>query len=291
MNVFVSYSHVDEKEFKDELEKHTASLRRNGMISTWHDRKITPGQNWKEKIDGNIKDADVILLLISSDFMHSDYCYDVEMEEAMRRHNNNEAIVVPIILRHVDWSNAPFARLQVLPEGAIPIKSWPDRDQAFTNVVDGLRKIINRRANLMELGRLSYKFNDITLLTHPNVADRVSQKEKIAEDIGNYINDKGIDIVDIAVDGNEGLAVGKIYAIRNKPNTKNKNMLFNLHKDAKQFFTKHKVLEAIENYIRSDTIEKKEYPKVADVCNAYEVNADSDLMKKISRVRRMLRSK
>src|SRR5437660_11111355 len=88
---------------RNELEKHLGPLRRQGQITSWYDQNISVGKEWKREIDANLNTADIILLLISPDFMHSDYCYSIEMKRALERHENREARVIPIILRHVDW--------------------------------------------------------------------------------------------------------------------------------------------------------------------------------------------
>lgn len=142
VEVFYSYSHKDE-EFRDELEKHLVMLKREGFISGWHDRKIEAGIEWRDQINEHLESAGIILLLISSDFLASDYCYDIEMKRAMQRHDNGEARVIPIILRTCDWRSGPFAKLQALPKNATPIKSWVDKDEAFTDVAAGIRLVIS----------------------------------------------------------------------------------------------------------------------------------------------------
>lgn len=124
------------------MEKHLALLKRQGLIKGWHDRQITPSSEWAGEIDAHLDSADIILLLISADFLASDYCYDIEMKRAMERHEERKARVVPIILCECDWQNSPFAKLQVLPTNAKPITAWPDRAQAFTSVSKGLRILV-----------------------------------------------------------------------------------------------------------------------------------------------------
>ena len=141
VELFFSYSHRDEK-LRDELEKYLSQLKRQGLIKGWHDRQITASSEWAGEIDAHLDTADVILLLISADFLASDYCYDVEMTRAMQRHAEGKARVVPIILRECDWQASPFAKLQALPKDAKPITAWPNRAQAFTDVSKGLRKLV-----------------------------------------------------------------------------------------------------------------------------------------------------
>lgn len=141
IEVFYSYSHKDEA-LRDELDKHLTILRRQGVIGGWHDRKITAGREWAGEIDRHLDSAQIILLLISADFLASDYCYDVEMRRAMERHERGEARVISVMLRDVDWHDAPFAKLQVLPTDAKPVANWPNHDQAFKDVAVGIRKVV-----------------------------------------------------------------------------------------------------------------------------------------------------
>ena len=141
IEVFYSYSHVDE-ELRIQLENHLTILRRKEVITDWHDRKIDAGREWEGEIDAHLNTAHIILLLISSDFIASDYCYNVEMMRAMERHNAGEARVIPVILRSVDWQGAPFGTLQALPQDAVPVTRWEDQDEAFTNITEGIRKVV-----------------------------------------------------------------------------------------------------------------------------------------------------
>ncbi len=139
--VFFSYAHEDEK-LRDELAKHLKLLERQGVISAWHDREITAGTEWKDQIDEHLESAKIILLLVSADFLASDYCYEVELKRAMERHETKEARVIPIILREVDWKGALFGKLQALPKNAEAVTNWDNRDQAFADIARGIRKAV-----------------------------------------------------------------------------------------------------------------------------------------------------
>ena len=152
--VFISYAHTDEV-YRKELEKHLSVLKRNGYIDTWTDRQIIPGENWTHHISKELEEAKVILLLISSDFLASKYCYDIEMIRAIERHHNQEAIVVPIILRFCDWSDTPFAIIQGLPANAKPVKYWSDQDEAFLNIVEGIKVLLHSLQN-RQLSEISH---------------------------------------------------------------------------------------------------------------------------------------
>ncbi len=141
LRIFYSYSRRDER-FREQLETHLALLQRQGFIQEWHDRKIGAGQEWKHAIDDHLEQADIILLLVSADFLASPYCYDIEMTRALERHEAGQATVIPIILRPVDWHSAPFAKLQALPTDARPIIEWSSRDRAWLAVAQGIREAI-----------------------------------------------------------------------------------------------------------------------------------------------------
>lgn len=140
VDLFYSYSHKDET-LRDELDTHLALLKKRGVLRTWHDRKISGGDPWAASIDANLEVADIILLLVSADFIRSEYCYDIEMRRALERHEAGEARMLPVIVRDCDIEGAPFARLQALPRDAKPVTSWPNRDEAWTDVAKGIRKV------------------------------------------------------------------------------------------------------------------------------------------------------
>jgi hypothetical protein len=140
LNVFISYSHKDES-FKDDLVKHLSPLKRLGLVEEWNDRKITAGAEWDKVISENLESANIILLLVSIDFITSAYCYDIELERALERHAKGEAIVVPIVVRNCLWQHTPFAKLQALPKDAKAISSWGDRDDAFTTIAESIRQV------------------------------------------------------------------------------------------------------------------------------------------------------
>ena len=114
IEVFLSYSHADEGHVK-ELLKHLDLLRRQGLIEPWYDRRIEAGAKLHTEIDARLNSADVVLLLVSPDFVSSDYCYEREMERALDRHRVGEATVMPVILRPCDWHSAPFGDLMAVP--------------------------------------------------------------------------------------------------------------------------------------------------------------------------------
>ncbi|HEX8502949.1 MAG TPA: tetratricopeptide repeat protein [Pyrinomonadaceae bacterium] len=143
LELFYSYSHKDE-DLRDELETHLSTLRRLNVIAVWHDRRIPPGGDWGGEIDEHLRTADIILLLVSSDFIASDYCYDIELKLAMERCEAGEARVIPVILRPCDWDGTRFGNLQALPKDAKAVTSWENRDEAFTDIAKGIRGAADR---------------------------------------------------------------------------------------------------------------------------------------------------
>jgi hypothetical protein len=139
--ILFSYAHEDEK-MRDDLEKHLSSLKRQERIECWHDRKIVAGAKWGEAISTYLDKANIILLLISKDFIASDYCNTVELKRALERHKKGEVRVIPVILRPCDWGDEPFAELQAVPKDAKPIVDWPNPDTALLDVARGIKRVV-----------------------------------------------------------------------------------------------------------------------------------------------------
>ena len=133
-------AHEDEA-LRDQLEKHLVLLPRQELISTWHDRKILPGESFAQEIDTHLEAASIILLLVSADFLASDYCYEIEMQRALERHKRGEARVVPIILRPCDWQHSPLKDFQCLPRDGKPVTQWPDQKEIAQTTYANLVKL------------------------------------------------------------------------------------------------------------------------------------------------------
>jgi hypothetical protein len=142
--VFYSYSHLD-VQLREKLGTYLAPLRYQKKIEEWHDRKIEPGANWAIEISAKLQSAHLILLLVSADFLNSDYCFGVEVERALTRLKHGEVKVVPILLRPCLWEQSPFSELQIIPREARAIKSslWASEDEAFTNVANEIAKLVD----------------------------------------------------------------------------------------------------------------------------------------------------
>lgn len=150
--LFFSYSHVDEA-LRNQLEVHLSVLKRQGLISTWHDRRITAGTLVGDAIDTNLNASQVILLLVSSDFIASDYCYEREMARAMERHEKGDARVIPVILRPCDWHDLPFGQLLAAPRDGKAITTWPNIDEAFLDVERAIKAAVKELGETYKLAQ------------------------------------------------------------------------------------------------------------------------------------------
>ena len=141
IKVFISYSHKDE-EHREALDEQLAMLKRNKIVDAWHDRKITPGDNWANEISEHLEQSDLILFLLSSSFLASDYCHEIEMKRAIEMHSQGKAQLIPILVRPCDWSSTELSRLQALPKDALAITKWVNQDEAWLNVINGIKSRI-----------------------------------------------------------------------------------------------------------------------------------------------------
>jgi hypothetical protein len=143
--ILCCYARKD-KDLLYELKKHLSLLERENVIDVWYDGDISAGTEWDQDIKKHLNEAHIILLLVSPDFINSDYCYSTEMKRAMARHGRKEAIVIPVIVRPVAWQHSTLiGHLQALPEGARPVATWRSPDEAWKNVVEGIYKVLNEQ--------------------------------------------------------------------------------------------------------------------------------------------------
>jgi hypothetical protein len=146
LRVFYSYSHKDER-MLERLRNHMAMLRRQGLITEWYDRGIDAGGQWRNEIERELEAADVILLLVSANFLASDFCYEKEMTRAVDRARRGDALVIGVMLRPVrGWEDTPFAAFQVVPRDARPISRWSDADEGYCDAVEKIRAALSERA-------------------------------------------------------------------------------------------------------------------------------------------------
>jgi len=138
LTLFISYSHEDEP-LKNQLLKHLQPLKRQKIIDEWHDRRLKPGDDIDHEVSTNLERSDIALFLLSVDFINSPYCYDVELEKALELHAKGQLVVIPVILRSCLWKHTPLSGLLALPRDGKAVVSWPDHDEAFVNVAEGIR--------------------------------------------------------------------------------------------------------------------------------------------------------
>ena len=144
MKVFISYSHKDDLAL-DRLHTHLAPLLSEGLIDAWFDREILAGGNIDAEIDKALEYCDVFLMLVSPDFLASDYCTNIEMERALERHDYDGAPVIPIIVEPCDWTSSPLGKFKALPCDGKPISEWSNQNRAYLDVVRELRRILETR--------------------------------------------------------------------------------------------------------------------------------------------------
>src|SRR5579862_2846566 len=142
IKVFYCYAHEDNA-LREQLARHLTPLRRRRNITSWFDRHIQAGAEWEQEHKAQFDDADIILLLVSADFIASDYCYTVEMRRALERHQAGNAHVIPILLRPVDWEKTPLGALSPLPTNRIPVTQWANQDAAWLTIVQGINETVD----------------------------------------------------------------------------------------------------------------------------------------------------
>jgi len=143
VKVFFSYSHKDE-ELRNELEEHLALLKRQGIIASWHDRRISAGNDFGEEISEHLETANLVLLIISASFLASDYCYEKEMRRALEKHHEGSAVVVPVILHPCDWHSSLFGKLRATPTDGKPVSMYANQNQALSVVARDVRDVAER---------------------------------------------------------------------------------------------------------------------------------------------------
>ena len=179
--VFCCYTREDQQ-FLHDLKKHLMPLQREGAIIVQADVDISPGIEWEREIDHHLEDADIILLLISPDFIASDYWFEKVKQKAIARHLQGTARVVPVIIRPTDWQGTPFGMLQALPKDDVPISSWRSRDDAFLSVTEGMRRIVqelttniradqNKEETKRDLARENTPYKNMYEENHMNTND------------------------------------------------------------------------------------------------------------------------
>ncbi len=200
VHVFLSYAHED-AHYKEELLHRLQPLEKSGLIS-WHDQKISPDPGgWKNQIDSAIDSADLVLLLVSPDFMNSEYVYSPEMQRALDRQKRGETQIIPLILKSVPLKGTPLHGLQSLPKNGKSILSFLDVDQAFENVARSIREAITRILprkfeGLILDERNAYRFgtaNEALSIIRKHAAAQLLEEKKISNTFDVFLCHNGDD--------------------------------------------------------------------------------------------------
>jgi tetratricopeptide (TPR) repeat protein len=205
--VFVSYSHLDNG-YKDDLVKQLNILQRQDVISNWHDGLLVAGEQWNKEIIEHLDSSRIILLLISPDFMNSDYIYNVELKRAAERHEAGTVSVIPVLIRNVNsWENEPFGDLklgdfQALPTGAKFIIEWENRDKAFADVAKGIQIAVKHLNPLIISTALSSSIPRPPVVGF--VARRDEQGRNIVERLKEELAPQGNQLVTLSGPGGVG---------------------------------------------------------------------------------------
>lgn len=141
--LFISYSHEDEK-FRNILEVHLAQLKRANIITSWHDTMVDAGDDLDKSINQELEDSDIILLLVSPYFLASSYCYNIELQRALEKHNTEEAKIIPVIVNPCEWLESPLKKLKAVPKDGKPISKYPNQHDAFLEITTAIRKIAEK---------------------------------------------------------------------------------------------------------------------------------------------------
>ena len=200
IRLFCSYSRKDES-LRRELETHLSMLKRQSLV-TWYDGMLEPGSDWDTRIKQELDTADIIVMLVSPDFLASNYCYETEVARAIARHNAGTACVIPVLLRSTDIEGLELFKLNGYPKGLKPVMQWSDRDEAFVDVVKGIRQAVNRLSQASSPSSIpippatstaslrlhSFAFESVTVNEEGKIIQyKTGEAQQWEEDLGNGI--------------------------------------------------------------------------------------------------------
>lgn len=165
--IFTIYAWED-KNAMLQLLRHLKPFEEDFDLSFWHDDPINTGQEWKPQDESRLNEADIFLLLVSADFMNSEFIKQLEFKNIIDRYKENKSVVIPVILEYCRWEidfksddyNFNLNELQVLPNDGKPLENWSSPDLAFNNIATNIKKVINLFSDdseLLELGKKAKK--------------------------------------------------------------------------------------------------------------------------------------
>lgn len=172
----------DDQYLVQEFEKHLSALRQQGLIDIWDKSRIGAGDDWLEETENHLRTADLILLMISPDFIYSDSLNE-ELEQAIERRKLEEITVVPIILRPVDWEGTPFSKFGCLPQNRKPVKSWINIDEAFYDITNSIKSLIRQKIKDRRYREYELIFNQAIEEEYPLAAETEVLLEKIHQQL------------------------------------------------------------------------------------------------------------
>jgi len=149
LKAFISYSHQDTA-MLDLLHKHLVQLQREGFIKTWEDREIQAGAKLDQQISKALGDSGLFLALLSPDYIASNYCYEREFEKALQLQDQGRLIIIPIIVEPCDWLHTPFNKFKALPKDGKAISTWENKNIAFLDVTQNIRRLVQTEKDLTE---------------------------------------------------------------------------------------------------------------------------------------------
>jgi len=180
LKLFISYSHSDETDI-EQFKKHITPLKDKGLIEEWYDRKILPGKDFQDDIDNNLEDADIICLFISTNFLSSTACKR-EKKNALDLKKKKGILVVPIIISPCGWlDDDDLSKLLALPTDGQPVSNFPNKDNGWFDVYQGIKRIIEKESIFKQL-KIRKEFEQNFLQSTDMLAKAHSQKERVILD-------------------------------------------------------------------------------------------------------------
>jgi tetratricopeptide (TPR) repeat protein len=218
-HIFLSFTYED-RVFRDALDKHLSAFQRTGLIDDWHKHEIPPGSEWQDVVDEQLDQADIILLFITPDFVASNYCYSVQMKQALEKHDAGKVRVIPILFRPTFWYDLPFAKLQGLPtSGNKTVSEWRNKDRAYVEIVEGIKRAIEDLATQSTNQTVPSTFAPSTLWSVPYKRNRffTGRDELLRSLRETFTSDRDASIHTHAISGLGGIGKTQIaleYAYR-----------------------------------------------------------------------------
>ena len=176
LHLFFSFVKQDQS-YLDEIEKGLTMLKRQGYISIWDERMISAGAEWRREVEEHLDLADIILLLISQDYLNSDFSYEIELKRAMERYNAGGVRIIPILINPCDWKQSPFSQLQVLPKNLKSVSEWQDQQAAIRDIVKNVQIAVEE----ILIGRDTKRILTTKAILTTNSSSTLSQLDKEKE--------------------------------------------------------------------------------------------------------------